>query len=283
MKKKAKVPDSFGRVIYKGTQHTLLTPWFPYLLVCILVIGYLSIYTPYIVDTSESLMYRIQPSADRAYTYGERHFNDTNPQAYNIARAAYFFEQAQQYDTTLPYVHHQLARIAFLRGDFATALAEINVQIQQQGDSTPESYYVRGLIEGFQGDYIDAEHDYAYFLQFDPYNWAGINDYVWVLLKDNKPREAVDLLAPVLPYFTHNAWLLNSDAIALSEIGDATSAKERIDTAVQALQSLSTNDWSHAYPGNDPRIASEGLDAFRAAVLSNMHRLHTGASAHAVE
>src|ERR1019366_7717896 len=135
-----------------------------------------------------------------------------------------------------PYLYHEIGRISFLEGNFRTALAQIDFQIDMHGDSEPKSYYVRGLIEGFMGDYADSEHDYAQYLQFDPIDWAAVNDYSWALLKDGKPAQADAAIEAVLKYFPDNAWLLNSDAIALSEMGEATSAKARIDAAERIVR-----------------------------------------------
>ncbi len=232
----------------------------------------------------ELYQYRSDPNAARAFEDGEHHFNSsTYPAAYDIDRAQYYFQLALMQDPHLPYIYHELARVAFLEGNYPLALAYIDVQIQNQGDNTPTSYYMRALIEGFMKDYADAETDYARYMTFDPINWAAVNDYSWVLLKDNKPKQADAAIEKVLQYFPSNPWLLNSDAIALSEMGDATSARARIDAAETALAPLTPQSWSNAYPGNDPNIAGEGLDAFRAAVADNMHSIDTGSVAHALQ
>lgn len=222
----------------------------------------------------ENRAYAAHPSAQLAFEIGERHFDSsTYPQYYDIDRAEYFFNVAVKEDPHLPYIWHELARIAFLHGDFPLALAYIDVQIAQEGDKTPNSYYVRGLIEGFMGKYSDAERDYAHYLQYDPINWAAVNDYSWVLLKDGKPAQAHAAIAAVIRYFPDNPWLFNSDAIALSELGATSSALTQIRIADKALSSLPPEMWTQAYPGNDPSISQDGLDAFKAAVEGNMHRL----------
>ena len=223
-----------------------------------------------LADARENITYDMWPSADRAFAIAEHHFSDQYPSAYNIDRAADFFRETERRDPGLKYVHHELARIAFLKGDFTTAMAEINLQIAQEGDSTPNSYYVRGLIEGFAGNYGDAAKDYEYFLQFEPRNWAGINDYAWVLLKASRSRDAVKTTAQGLVDFPDNAWLLNSNAIALYEVGDRVLAKVQAQKALVAVGDLTEREWSLSYPGNDPKSATEGLAAFKKATINNM-------------
>ena len=227
----------------------------------------------------ENRAYAKNPSAQLAYEIGERHFNSSlYPLNYDIDRAEYFFRLAALQDPMLPYVWHERARVAFLQGNFPLALANINIQIQNQGDSTPPSYYVRGLIEGYMKDYADAENDYAHFLTLMPGNWAGINDYAWVLLKDNKPQLAADVTAEGLKISPTNPWLLNSNATALYEMGDTEEALKVMQRASAAVQGVTPSQWSNAYPGNDPMIAPEGVDTFKTAVADNIHRIQAAAS-----
>lgn len=223
------------------------------------------------------------PSGQRAYQYGEEHFNAQNPGEYDVDFAYSMFSRALQLDPSLLYLHHEIARIYFLRGDFGDALAQIDIQIAGHGDSTPNSYYVRGLIEGYMGDYADSATDYEHFLQFDPHDWAGLNDYSWVLLKAGRFADAASTTAEGLQYFPDNAWLLNSNAIALYEEGKIAQAKVSAGKAAAAAAQLTEADWLHAYPGNDPKIASEGLSAFRTATQANIHMIDATITSSTVE
>lgn len=235
------------------------------------------------VQFYERIMWALDPSAERAWKYGERHFDGHTVFLYDVDEAEYFLREAQKRDPLLPYVHHELARIAFLRGDFGTAIGYINAQIALHGDTTPNSYYVRGLIEGYMGDYTSAAKDYEYFLKFSPHNWAGINDYAWVLLKDGRAKEAAEATEDALQYFPDNPWLLNSSAIALFEIGEIEKARERAQNAWTEVQKVQDQDWLKSYPGNDPAIADEGIKTFRAAVLENMHRIELAIASSTVQ
>ena len=225
---------------------------------------------PSIEIVREKITLAHSPSGILAFDYGERHFSSKNPREYNIDAAEYFFEQAAHLNPDILYLHHQRARIAFLRGDYGTALQEINIQIELHGTSTPNSYYVRGLIEGFVGDYIDAASDYEEFLVFDPKDWAAINDYAWVLLKSGRSEDAVKVTNEGLLLFPTNAWLLNSNAIALYEIHDIVHARLQAQRAIVAVDALTDEQWSYAYPGNDPAIAHDGLNAFKLSTRTNL-------------
>lgn len=228
----------------------------------------------------ERISFAIHPTAEKAFLYGGRHFTSLDS-AYNIDTAEYYYQQAAALDTNTPYLFHELARIAFLRGKFPEALALINIQISKFGDTAINSYYVRALIEGYMEQYAAAEADYSHFLQARPNNWAAINDYAWVLLKAGKSSEAQKELERALSMFPGNAWLLNSYAIALYESGDTTAAYPRAAEAVVAARMVTREDWLTAYPGNDPGIADEGIAALKIATEENIHRieaaLHSGA------
>ena len=240
--------------------------------VFLLVIG-TQISTQLFTNAYEDLSIGLFPSAERYYDIGERHFTSRNPAAYDINRAEHFFRQAADRDFSLPYVYHQLARISFLRGDFPRALAQINAQISMHGDKTPSSYYVRGLILGYMGSYEAAAIDYKKYLESDPNNWAGVNDYAWVLLKAERFSEAAEAIERGLVYFPNNAWLLNSSAIALFEMGEFEKAFERAKAAVESAALVTEQEWLVAYPGNDPKIAALGIQTLRRSASENMHRI----------
>jgi len=221
----------------------------------------------------ENIVWAVSPSAPRAFAYGERHFDATDPGEYDVNRAEYFFKLAAAEDPTLPYVYHELARIDFLRGYFRSALAKIDFQISMHGDNTPNSYYIRGLIEGYMGNYTASIADYRHFLQFDSTDWAAMNDYAWVLLKAHRAQEAVDVTKKGLALFPYNPWLLNTNATALYEIGDIKHAYLQAQLAVSMSNTLTESSWLHAYPGNDPQVAVQGIETFQKAAADNMHTI----------
>ena len=221
----------------------------------------------------ESVMYNLDPTAARAFEYGERHFNSRAAGAYDVERAEYFFGKAADIDPTYPYLYHELARIAFLKGEFETAMALIDMQIAQMGDNSPNSYYIRALIEGYKGEYAASAKDYEYFLKFYPTNWAAVNDYAWVLLKAGRAQEAKLATARALEWFPDNPWLLNTNATALFETREYAKALKAAQKASVAVAALSEAEWLQAYPGNDPRIANKGITAFKKAVEDNIHSI----------
>lgn len=223
----------------------------------------------------EDFAYLINPTADRAFAYGERHFSAPDVQEYDINRAKTFFLLAVRSNPELPYIHHELARIYFLKGNYQSALAEINIQISAQGDNVSSSYYVRGLIEGFMGNYPASIKDYAHYIKIDPYDWAAINDYAWVLLKYNRPVDALTITNIAVTYFPNNPWILNTNATARYETGDIAGARIKIEAAQNALQTLTQATWLRAYPGNDPAIAQAGINSFKKSVQNNMHTIET--------
>lgn len=226
----------------------------------------------------EDLAMIVNPTASRAYTYGVRHFDAQDPRQYDVARAERMFRIAARLDPNTPYVYHELARIEFLHGRFQEALQLIQLQIERTGDNTPNSYYVKGLIEGYMGAYDAAIQDYSHFLTFDPNNWAGMNDFAWVLLKANRPKDALAVIRHGLDIHPGNPWLLNSYTIALYETGDFASAQIAAQEAVTAANTISVSDWLTAYPGNDPLAAVHGIAQLKAAASENMNRVELALS-----
>ena len=252
-------------------------------LIVALLIGALSvsIFWQKLADQYENIAYHFDSTAVRAFEYGDRHLSASG--SYDIDRAEYFYQKAAALDQNYPYVYHQLARIAFLKGNFLTAMYLIDKQISLHGDTAPKSYYIRALIEGYKNDYQAAAEDYEHYLTFAPVSWAAHNDYAWVLLKANRPQDAVKVTSDGLIYFPNNPWLLNTSATALYEIGDLTRALVAAQAAVRATQDTTEAQWLIAYPGNDPKIAREGVAAFKKAALDNMHTIELASASGTVQ
>ena len=171
-----------------------------------------------------------------------------------------------------------------VRGEYELALTRINFQIAQHGESAPKSFYIRGLVEGYMGLYDDAVRDYQHYLSLlDSPSWAGYNDYAWVLLKADQPREAAAAAAKGLKTFPQNPWLLNSLATALYEIGDYEVALSAAETAGLYVEDISDEEWLNAYIGNDPRSVPLGIETFRSAVRGNIHTIQQNIAARAVQ
>ena len=218
----------------------------------------------------EDISDAVAPDAERAFLYGEKHFSSRSDD-YDIARAERFFVSAMTRDADLPLVRHELARVYFLKGDFPRALSFINAQVALHGDEFPNAYYVRGLILGYMGSYDAAVSDYRHFLRSEPHNWAAINDYAWVLLKADKPEDALHATVNGLGEFPDNPWLLNTNAIALFELGFQEAAYTQAYRALLMSVSVTPEQWLTAYPGNDPMIAVQGITAFQSAIIANIH------------
>jgi tetratricopeptide (TPR) repeat protein len=219
----------------------------------------------------EEVVLVVDPSAERAYEFANRHFDAAHPGLYNIERAERLYEKAYTRNPQLPHLQHQRARVAFLKGDFETALARINDEIAR--GASPSSYYVRGLIKGYMDDFASSAADYEAYLKSDPRNWAAINDYAWVLIKQGRSKDALIALDWGLIYWPENPWLLNSKATALFEMNRLDRAKEAVDLAAANVANVTEEAWMQAYPGNDPLIAKDGVEAFRKAVEENMHTI----------
>lgn len=232
---------------------------------------------------SEDVRLWIAPSAARAYAYGSRHLDATHPSRYDIKRAEFYLLKAFEFDSQYPNVQHQLARIAFLKGEFSRALARVNLEIEQNPNHTPSAYYLRGLIYGYMGNYDAAISDYKNYLESDPTNWAALNDYAWVLLKEGRFVDASNTTAGALSLWPENPWLLNTHAISLYELGSFDAALVHSEAAARFVKMVSIQDWLRAYPGNDPKSAESGIHTLQESIMNNMHMIQVAVQNHAVQ
>ncbi len=191
---------------------------------------------------------------------------------YDIGKAERYFSNAAALDENVPYAHYQLARINFLRGDFQQALREINKEMTVQPE-LKQSYYVRGLIEGYAGDFTASAADFEKFISFYPFDWAGYNDLAWVYFRAGdyeKSKGAALRGLAAAPRNAENPWLLNSAGIALLNLNKKEEAKIYFEKALAKLEDMAPKDWGIAYPGNDPAIYAEGLAKTKESVAYNL-------------
>lgn len=224
---------------------------------------------PFATRAYEDVAFFVAPSAALGMQYGNRHFSAIEAKEYDIERAKFFFGKVEEIDPTYAGVQHQLARIEFLHGNFPEGLKRINQEIATYGTENPNAYYIRALILGYQGNYLEAAADYETYFKITPANWAGINDYSWVLLKADLPEAALEAVEWGLREWPGNPWLLHNKAIALYELKRFDEAAKTADEAVTAVSTLSREAWLNAYPGNDPLVADQGIASFKEAVAEN--------------
>jgi len=222
-------------------------------------------------------------TAERAAVFGARHLDAETPVLYDIERSRYFYAKSATLDPTYPYVQHQLARIAFLEGDYNVALWRINREFAVNPNPHPSSQYVRGLIYGYMGQYGNSIEGFRAYLEADPTNWAAVNDYAWVLLKAGRQEEALAAIEEVIALWPKNPWLLNSAAIAAYEVGEYERARGYAERAAEHVRGLTKREWLVAYPGNDPRIAGDGIAALKKSILNNMHTITSARDDSAVQ
>jgi hypothetical protein len=98
-------------------------------------------------------------------------------------------------------------------------------------------------------------------------------DYAWVLLKNSEFEEAAAVTAQGLSLYPANPWLLNSHAIALFELGSTTEAYSSAGLASMAAKQVTEAEWLHAYPGNDPAVAGEGVATLQRATVDNLLKI----------
>ena len=192
--------------------------------------------------------------------------------AYDIGRAQGYFKKVLGIDPEIAGVHYQNARTHFIRGNFYTALGEINKEIELHPDFK-RSYYVRGLIYGYSKQYEKAEVDFKEFLKWKPDSWAGHNDLAWIYFQEGKYKEARDIARSGLTISPNNPWLLNSLGVALLNTNDKDGAKDAFTKALAILGSMDKEGWGAAYPGNDPAVYGEGFAQMKKSMEDNLKLL----------
>lgn len=208
--------------------------------------------------------------AGHAFEIGNYYFNVYRDGVYDLDKAAHYFKRALAMDPAVPGAWHQLARIDFLRGDLSNALTKINTQIELHGNSSIASYYVRGLINGFMGNFGDAERDFLAFLSWNTKSWAAYNDLAWIYFSQGNYRDTETTAREGLALNPGNPWLLNSLGVALLNQEKKREAYAILVIALKESETLTLSDWHTAYPGNDPSLGDIGLKKMQQVIRRNL-------------
>lgn len=201
---------------------------------------------------------------------GNYYFNVYGDDVYDLNKAERYYIEALQTDPMVFGPWFQLARISFLRGQFALGLYRINKQLELH-PPFPAAFYVRGLIYGFDGQYKKAQADFEHYLaEYKPESPWGHNDLAWFYYMEGDFSTAADVAARGLEHTPDHPWLLNMLGIALMNDGRLEEAREPLERAYEESQKLTEEDWASAYPGNDPAIRAESLAFMRETIRRNL-------------
>ena len=217
----------------------------------------------------------LRDSPEFASYLGNYHFNAVGNGKYDLISAEYYFEKELELNPNSPSAWFQLARISFVKGERTEALERINFHIERFGDSSPPSYYVRGLILGFSGRYAEAEADFRKYLELNPQSPWGWNDLGWVMLMQKEYAEVsseLTLAMDNMPAADKNAWFWNTLGVAELNLKHYENAANAFRRAAFLAESLTPADWRRANPGNNPSLAEESLNKFREVIRINLDR-----------
>jgi tetratricopeptide (TPR) repeat protein len=193
------------------------------------------------------------------------------PKLYNIKLAQFFFERASYplLGKSYPYAHHQLSRTYFIQGDLDTSINEAHKELEIYPDHMA-TYYIIGLTLGYMNHEKKAIEAFTKYIEYNPASWAARNDKAWLQFRIGDIDGAIVTLEPLVKNFKYTPWVQNTYCALLIAKKDYSKALEPCMNAQEDVKDMTEVDWGHAYPGNDPRIYSIGLEAMKISINQNM-------------
>ncbi len=170
------------------------------------------------------------------------------------------------------WANHQLARIDFVSGQQDRALELINRELKYYPDNL-NAYYIKGLILGFAGNNYEAIEAFKYYTS-KTRTWAGHNDLAWLYFKIGDYENALKTIDKIYAQYQNNIWILNTRAMSLYNLKRYKEAKIDIDNALVNYQTFTAERWGASYPGNDPRIYSEGYAQMGKSLEANKELIY---------
>lgn len=204
-----------------------------------------------------------------------------NGGAYDLEKAAKYYEIASFVDRKASYPRYQLARVYFMKTDYKKGLAEIDTALAINPENK-RAFYVRGLINGYAENYKAAEEDFQKFIEWAPKEWAGYNDLAWAYFKAGDYQSAKGTLERGLEVKPDNPWLLNGLGASLLALKEYSKAEEILTKANQAAGDLTADEWKRAYPGNESSLADWNLAEFKTNIKFNLDLTYNKSSKGAI-
>ncbi|MDO8566514.1 MAG: tetratricopeptide repeat protein [Candidatus Moranbacteria bacterium] len=192
--------------------------------------------------------------------------------AYDITKAKKYFQTTIALNEQYPRAHYQLSRTYFIQGNLNRAIKEINRELELYPDFK-RSYYIRGLTYGYKGDFAKAAADFEEFLKWKPESWAGHNDLAWIYFQMGEYEKVLATVEEGLKYAKNNVWLLNSEGVALLNLGRKDEARETFEKVLPMAMAMSPAEWGQSYPGNNPEIYPKGLTSMQESIKRNLRLL----------
>jgi tetratricopeptide (TPR) repeat protein len=149
------------------------------------------------------------------------------------------------------------------------ALDEIKKELEIYPDDT-NAYYVLGLIYGFMGRSHEGIDAFSQYIDTHPRTWAGRNDKAWLQFRIGDFEGALATIEPIVTQFPYTPWVQNTYCSLLINTTRYADAKKACIHAKELIDAMTEKDWGHAYPGNDPRIYGEGLEAMNGSINENL-------------
>lgn len=217
----------------------------------------------------DTLALPLSNDAELAVEIGNYYFNTYGDGMYDLEKAERYFKQALEIDSRAPLAWYQLGRIDFLNGRFFSAIEKFNKNIELhnsiENQAVMRTHYMRGLTYGYMKWFESAEADFLRLLGWHkdkpptPEEWALYVDLSWIYFQQGKYEEIEELTKEGLARFPDNPWVLNMRGLSLINLNRSSEAQPLFEKALEEAQKLTEEDWARAYPGNDPRIAAQGL------------------------
>lgn len=201
---------------------------------------------------------------------GNYYFNGGD---YNLEKAENLYKTALKINGNNWTARYQLARIDLINSRFANGVSEIDKALAIDPENK-RAFYVRGLLDGYAGNYSEAEKDFQNFIAWSPNEWAGYMDLSWVYINSQKYDEAVAISGNGLVLFPDNVWLMANKGLAEYKLGRYDEAKNNLENAKKLAEDLTPEDWKRAYPGNDSGGAEKGVEEIQTAIDYNLNLVY---------
>lgn len=202
-------------------------------------------------------------------TIGGFTFGNKKTIFYSLPIATFAYTKAAEMNSPFPFSNYQLGRIAFIKGDFETALTYFEKELAFYPHTT-KTYYMLGLTLGYMHREKEGIEMFSRYIENTTDTWASYNDKAWLQFRIGDVDGALATIEEVVQVQPYNPWIANTYGVLLMNKKRYKEAEDSFLKGRERLETMTEEDWGQAYPGNDPRIYTTGLSAMRQSYEDNL-------------
>lgn len=186
----------------------------------------------------------------------------------NIDSAIYLANEYLHKHPEAKRVHHLLARLYLVKGNFKEAKKHIEQYIKLNPNDK-RAFYLLALVQAGSGDLKSAESAMKKFILSGKSSWQGYLDLSWIQYQQGKYDEALNNVNYAIDKFGQNPWLLINKGAILIALNKKKEAKIALENAEKLLKNTPKSSFIENYRLSPDKTINDTIKQFYSIIELN--------------